>query len=106
MALASGLASEFTFAAKLAGETQPVSTWFQLENGAPYGHFGHQLRAVEHMIHTGRPAYPVERTLLTTGILDAGLHSLAEGQRLRQTPELDVRYEPLEWPFAAGEAPS
>jgi hypothetical protein len=106
MAMATGPATEFTFAAKLPGESQPVSTWFQLENGAPYGHFGYLLRAVEHMIHTGQPAYPVERTLLTTGILDAALHSLAEGQKRRDTPHLEIRYEPVEWPGAPGEAPA
>lgn len=106
VAMAHGPATEFSFAAKLAGESQPVSTLFQLQDGAPYGHFGHLLRAIEHMVHTGKPAYPVERTLLATGILDVALHSLADGQQRRDTPHLDVRYTPMEWPFAPGQAPT
>lgn len=57
------------------------------------------------MIHSGQPAYPVERTLLTTGILDAALHSLAEKNRRLETPQLAVTYQPAEWSFAKGTPP-
>ncbi len=100
VAMANGLVGQFAFAARLKGQTNPVASWFELEEGKPFGHFGYLIRAIDQMIHTGRPAYPVERTLLTTGILDAVMHSLAEQGRRRETPELDVRYEPTEWPFA------
>ena len=69
----------FGFAGRRRGSAEPEATVFDLQNGRPFGHFGYLLRAVEHMIQTGRPAYPVERTLLTTGILSALLQSRSEG---------------------------
>ncbi|MBI5760540.1 MAG: hypothetical protein HZA46_18650 [Planctomycetales bacterium] len=100
VAMANGIASQFTFAAKLRGQREPAATWFELEEKKPFGHFAHLVRAIEHMIHTGQPAYPIERTLLTTGVLDALMHSLADGGQRRETPELAVRYQPTDWTFA------
>ncbi len=103
--MADGVTNYFAFAAKLKGRTRPVATWFHLEEGKPYGHFAHLLRAIEHMIHTGEPAYPVERTLLTTGVLDRVMHSLAEGGRRYETPELAIAYHPTDWGFANSKQP-
>jgi hypothetical protein len=100
VAMANGIADQFAFAARLRGQREPVATWFELEGKRPFGHFAHLARAIEHMIHTGRPAYPVERTLLTTGVLDAAMHSLAGGGPRRETPELGVHYQPADWTFA------
>jgi len=100
VAMANGLARHFGFAAKLRGRSEPVAAWFRLQDAKPYGHFAFLVHAIEHMIHTGQPAYPVERTLLTTGVLDAVMHSLAEGGASKETPELDVRYRPNDWGFA------
>ncbi|MBC8355829.1 MAG: hypothetical protein H8E66_27955 [Planctomycetes bacterium] len=103
VAMANGLASQFGFAAKLRGREKPVATWFELQEVKPFGHFTYLTQAIESMIHTGKPAYPVERTLLTTGILDRVMHSLAEGGKRFDTPELAISYEPVAWPFANGE---
>jgi hypothetical protein len=105
VAMMNGVSDEFGFAARLEGAAEPHAAWFQLQDGKPFRHFGFLVDAIAHTVRTGRPAYPVERTLLTTGVLDAAMHSLAQGGRRIETPALDVRYQPADWPFARGTAP-
>lgn len=56
--------------------------------------FFHPLvRHIEDMILTGRAAYPVERTLLTSGMTLAAVDSLHRGQVQVETPQMAVRYK-------------
>ena len=82
--------SSFGFAAQRGSEIDACE--FFLQDYPPHGHFTFLLRQIETMILTGTAPYPVERTLLTTGILDAAMHSRWKGHELRATPELDVSY--------------
>ncbi len=50
------------------------------------------MRKVEEMIETGSAPYPVERTLLVSGMLESCLDSKIQGSRAIETPHLDVRY--------------
>ena len=102
VAMGTGFSHEFACAVSIRGREKPFAVNFLTQEGPPFGHFEHLLRAVEHMIHTGKPAYPVERTLLTTGILDAALHSLADKNRRLETPQLAVTYAAVDWPFPRG----
>jgi hypothetical protein len=95
----------FTFAAQLKGQTKPVSTLFYLQQTEPFAHFAYLVKAIDRMIQTGHAAYPVERTLLTTGVLDAVMISQAEKSRKVKTPYLDFGYQPTEWPFATDPVP-
>ena len=98
--------NQFAFAARLAGKSEPVATWFALQEGKPYLHFAYLVRAIEHLIRTGKPPYPVERTLLTTGVLHAAMRSIAAGGKQVPTPELErLAYQPSRWPHAPGRPP-
>ena len=99
-AMIPGVGGQFSLAMKLPDQEDPFVSWFQLEDKKPYGHFEYLLRAIEEMFQTGKPSYPVERTLLTTGILDRVMHSVANDGISYRTPELAIRYQPVEWPYA------
>jgi len=100
VAMLPGVATQFAVACQTASRPEPYANWFRLEEQAPFGHFEYLLRAIEHMVQSGQPAYPVERTLLTTGVLDRAMHSLAQGGASLATPELNIQYEPVNWTFA------
>jgi len=57
---------------------------------------------VEQMFLHGHTPYPVERTLLTSGMVIAGVESLFRDQTVVATPEMDIRYTAPEasmfWP--------
>lgn len=81
-----GYVTDFAYAAQQGDEI--LATEFYLQNGTPYAHFSYLSLNIEEMFVTGIPQYPVERTLLTTGILDAIMHSRAEDYRKLETPHL------------------
>jgi hypothetical protein len=95
----------FSFAGRLASRDQPLATNYQGQEYRPFAHFAYLLRAIDRMIQTGHAAYPVERTLLTTGILDAIMTSRAEQGRRIETPQLAIKYQPADWPFATDPMP-
>ncbi|AGA27247.1 hypothetical protein [Singulisphaera acidiphila] len=93
----------FAFSGRRRDVKEPDAAVFMLEDHRPYGHFGHLLRAIEQMIVTGHPSYPVERTLLTSGLLSALMQSRHEGGSIIATPHLaDLSYQPADWPYAPG----
>jgi hypothetical protein len=90
--LVNGAAGDFLFAAKLKGQEGIVSTQM-LRSPGPNVHYSACLASnIQQMFETGRPSYPVQRTLLVSGILDRAFDSLAQGSVRLETPELDIRY--------------
>lgn len=92
------LVKDFNFAADVEGRRESFSTQMYLP--MPDGRttlasfFSPLVNNMEKMFLTGRPTYPIERTLLTTGLVAAGVESLYRGQARYETPHLDVRYQP------------
>ena len=92
MFLLNGLVGDFTFAARLRGQAEPLSTLFHLPPTPNVVYSAALMAQAERMFVTGKAPYPIERTLLTSGILAAALQSRgADGQRL-ETPHLAVKY--------------
>jgi hypothetical protein len=46
------------------------------------------------MFLTSEAPFPIERTLLTTGLVAAGMESLAKEQKRLETPHLAIKYMP------------
>jgi hypothetical protein len=63
-----------------------------LQEDRPFMHFTHLLAGVEKMMHTGEPTWPVERTLFSSVMLNAGMTSRMRGGEVVLTPELNRRY--------------
>jgi len=54
--------------------------------------FNPLTRHIEDMVLTGKAPYPVERTLLTSGMVIAGVESMHGGQTRFDTPDMAVAY--------------
>lgn len=93
MLLMNGLMGDFTFAARLKGQSEPVSTLFYLPPNPNVQYSAVLMSKVEEMFMGGKVPYPVERTLLTTGLVAAGMQSFASGQKRVETPHLAIRYQ-------------
>jgi hypothetical protein len=94
MLLMNGLVGDFTFAARLKNQSEPLSTLFYLPPNPNVVYSAMLMSKAEEMFLTGRPPYPIERTLLTTGLVEAGVRSLGTGQHRIETPHLAIRYQP------------
>ncbi|MCE9533919.1 MAG: hypothetical protein K8T89_22765 [Planctomycetes bacterium] len=90
----------FCFGGKIKGEEKARDCQFYLQQPDPYGHFIHLVKAIDSLINTGHSPYPIERTLLTSGILDAVMNSKHQGGKRIETPHLAIKYTPTNWPFA------
>jgi sugar lactone lactonase YvrE len=99
-----GAVGEWAAAWRYAGDRSIESTLFWTQEARPFAHFNLLLVGIERMMQTGRPTWPVERTLLTSGILDAALRSKRDGGRRLDTPWLDVSYT-SDWNWVEPPAP-
>jgi hypothetical protein len=88
--LLTGYVEGLAYAARVDG--QVVGSEFYLQDGLSHAHFSYLSRNIEEMFVTGQPVYPVERTLLTTGTLEAALDSRYQGHVRLETPHLGITY--------------
>ena len=93
MLLMNGLVGDFTFAARIKGQAEPLSTLFYLPPVPNVVYSASLMSKAEETFLTGKPPFPIERTLLTTGLVEAGVRSLGTGQKRIETPHLAIRYQ-------------
>jgi hypothetical protein len=86
-----GAVKDFTFAARVKG-AGIQSTQFFLSPEPNVTYSACLVSKIEALFETGKAPYPVERTLLVSGIVESCLTSRFEGQKRLETPHLDVRY--------------
>ena len=93
-----GIVSDWAFAGQESGAI--ASTFFGLRSpGRPLPHFDGLVRCLEAFFLTGQPTHPVERTLLTTGMLAAAFESKRRNGARVETPELAIAYAPPQNPL-------
>jgi len=89
-----GQVQGWSFAATMNGRAEPVASFFGQgdEPGSrPFPHFDGLVHCMEEMFVTGKPLYPVERTLLTTCTLSMLFESRAWKRRI-ETKQLNISY--------------
>jgi len=84
-----GAVTDFTFAARLKGQKGILSTQFFTPPEPNVTYSACLAHRIAEMFETGNAPYPVERTLLVSGIMESGLRSRG---RAVDTPHLSVRY--------------
>lgn len=85
-----GYTKGWGFAARRNGQVEGMRV---LLPDSPHPHFSYLSLNVQQMFLTGEPQYPVERTLLVSGALEALLDSRYQGHERVETPHLQVTYQ-------------
>ncbi|HEY3787681.1 MAG TPA: hypothetical protein VGL71_02450 [Urbifossiella sp.] len=86
----------WNFACSIKGDPKVHATRFRIGPWRNRSLFKALAHAIQHHIRTGKPPYPLERTLLVSGILDASMHARAAGEA-RKTPHLEFGYRPTDF---------
>ena len=97
MFLLNGYVSDFTYAGLRRDNDQIVSTIMYLpmpgSTATTADFFNPLCHHIERMIIEGRAPYPIERTLLTSGMTLAAVESLFKQQAVVETPQMNIRYQ-------------
>jgi len=97
MMLMNGRVQDFNVAVAVEGQAQPLSSMLYLSKetfaASSSSYFTPLAYYMEQMFLTGKEPYPPERTLLSTGLVCAGVDSLFQGQQRIQTPQLAIAYQ-------------
>ena len=101
MLLMNGLVGDFTFAARIGGQSAPLSTLFYLPPVPNVMYSAELMAKAEATFMTGKSPCPIERTLLTSGLTEACVQSASTNQQRVETPHLHITYPvPAESTFA------
>jgi hypothetical protein len=96
MTMGSG-GDRWNFACRLRGQAEPLATAFYSGPWGNWNLFCALCGAIAQFFRTGKSPYPVERTLLVSGVLDAAMHSNKDGGKPVATPELEFSYAPQDF---------
>jgi hypothetical protein len=83
--------ADFSFAANVRGR-EPLATHFYLPPPPGAKFFDPLTFNIEKFLTAGTPPYPVERTLLTSTVLDWAMRSLHQGGKPLSDASLEIRY--------------
>ena len=86
--------TRWNFACRLKGERQPRSTSLYVGPWKNRNLFKALVHSIQDHFRHGRSPYPLERTLMTTGMTDAMMRAAARPGRPLSTPELGFAYKP------------
>lgn len=88
---------DFNYAGNLSDTGDVVACQMYLPmptHGSTTADFFNPLtRHIENLVLQRKAAYPVERTLLTSGMVIGGVDSLFAGEKLMPTPDMEVAYQ-------------
>ena len=84
--------TRWNFACRLAGAAKPLATSFYVGPWQNRNLFKALAHAIQIHFRTGAAPYPIERTLLTTGMVAAGVESHFRGDKPYETPHLGIAY--------------
>jgi hypothetical protein len=93
MLMLDGALEDFNFSARIRG-SGIISNQFLLPPVPNVTYSACLVSKIEKMFMTGRAPYPIERTLLTSGILEACLTSKVEDHKRLATRQLAISYKP------------
>ena len=84
-------AGDFCVAVDVEGQQEPLLTmiWRSRHDNRS---FDAMILRIDEMYESGQSTYPIERTLLVSGVLDLLLESRIQEHRRIETPQLDVAY--------------
>lgn len=88
-----GAIKDFNFAARVKGMPKPQSTQFLLTPVPNVTYSACLVSKIEQMFATGVAPYPVERTLIVSGMLESCLTSKVQDHKRLETPHLNVKYQ-------------
>lgn len=83
-----GVVADITVAARIAGEHEPFSALFYLPPNPNVVYSAALMSKAEETFATGKAPCPIDRTLLTGGMVEVGLQSLAKDSKRMETPHL------------------
>ena len=89
--------TRWNFACKLKGDPKEYATRFYVGPWQNRNLFKALAHAIQQHFREGKAPYPIERTLLVTGTLEAGMRSRAQSGEVVATPHLEFPYTPRDF---------